>query len=353
MKVWLFTTIAPITLVFSLLGLFIVAIVSDDQAEAAGRRGMVCTTEGDGATGTVAGMAGEQLKNASEIVAAGKEMGLPQRAWVIAVATAMQESTLRNIGYGDAAGPDSRGLFQQRDSWGPLAVRMNPRESAKLFYRALIKVPNWESLPLTVAAQKVQRSAFPSAYAKWEQKAMEVVGAVEGIRCTSSGAAGLPPGITLPDNPKAATVVKAALSQVGVDYAWGGGNANGPTKGIRDGGVADSFGDYNKIGFDCSGLALYAYSQIGVMLPHNTQLMWNQFQPAITDRAKLQPGDLLMLGGRERSTSNVHHVGIYLGGGKVVEAQKSGTKVMVRDNIWDPSSNYAGEFVGALRPGVV
>ena len=91
------------------------------------------------------------------------------RAAVIAIATATQESTLVNVGYGDAAGPDSRGLFQQRDSWGSLEDRLNPGKSAALFLNRLVKVPNWNSIPVTQAAQKVQISAFPDAYAKWEE----------------------------------------------------------------------------------------------------------------------------------------------------------------------------------------
>lgn len=58
------------------------------------------------------------------------------------------------------------------------------------------------------------------------------------------------------------------MSQLGVRYSWGGGNANGPTVGVREGGVADSSGDYYSVGFDCSGLTMYAYAGVGVMLPH-------------------------------------------------------------------------------------
>lgn len=100
---------------------------------------------------------------------------LKPRAAVIAVATSMQESKLVNVGYGDNAGPDSRGLFQQRDPWGPLEVRMNPQKSAKLFLDRLVKVKNWNTIPLTQAAQKVQISGFPDAYAPWEEFAKWVL----------------------------------------------------------------------------------------------------------------------------------------------------------------------------------
>src|ERR687889_1246985 len=86
----------------------------------------------------------------------------------------MQESTLRNINYGDR---DSLGLFQQRPSqgWGSPAQVLDPVYSTTIFLDKLLQVPNWDRLPVTVAAQTVQRSAFPDAYAKWEGLAAELV----------------------------------------------------------------------------------------------------------------------------------------------------------------------------------
>lgn len=133
--------------------------------------------------GSVAGYRGAQLVNATLIVQAGKDRRLPARAWVVAVATAMQESALINVPHGDAAGPDSLGLFQQRASWGPAQVRLDPYQSAGLFYTRLIAIPGWATLPLTVAAQAVQRSQFPGAYAAHERAAGQVVGAVADIPC--------------------------------------------------------------------------------------------------------------------------------------------------------------------------
>ena len=121
--------------------------------------------------------------------------------------------------------------------------------------------------------------------------------------------------MVLPGNPRAEIVINAALAQVGVPYAWGGGDAHGPTRGISDGGgAADRAGDRYKVGFDCSGLALFAYAQIGVALPHQTEAIWARFQPAITDRAAMQPGDLILLSDNGRA-SGVHHVAIYVGEG--------------------------------------
>jgi hypothetical protein len=125
----------------------------------------------------------EQMSNAKAIVDAGKAMGLPPRAWVIAVATSLQESNLKNLGYlGDRNDHDSQGLFQQRPSsgWGTVAQITDPNYAASAFYKALVQVNGWESMPLTSAAQKVQVSAYPDHYAKHEIQAGNIVAALHG-----------------------------------------------------------------------------------------------------------------------------------------------------------------------------
>lgn len=103
----------------------------------------------------------EQRSNVATIVAIGQRFGVGRGGQVIGVMTAMTESTLRNLDHGDAAGPDSRGLFQQRAPWGPLAVRMDPAGASELFFKALLDLPGWATKQPWVAAQAVQRSAFP------------------------------------------------------------------------------------------------------------------------------------------------------------------------------------------------
>jgi hypothetical protein len=128
-------------------------------------------------------LSADQLKNAQQIVQAGKAMGLPPRAWVIAVATSMQETKLNNYGnLGSSNDQDSLGLFQQRPSsgWGSAQQVMDPTYSAQSFYKALIQVPGWDKMPLTDAAQAVQVSAFGDRYAQWEAKAGDVVNSVYG-----------------------------------------------------------------------------------------------------------------------------------------------------------------------------
>lgn len=121
----------------------------------------------------------EQAANAATVSAVGTTRGLPERAVTIALATAMQESSLRNIDHGDR---DSLGLFQQRPSqgWGTPEQIMDPVYSAGEFYEHLVEVPGYSRLPLTVAAQKVQKSGFPQAYAKHEPDSALLAAALTG-----------------------------------------------------------------------------------------------------------------------------------------------------------------------------
>ncbi|MEE1939213.1 heavy metal transporter [Streptomyces sp. TRM 70361] len=126
----------------------------------------------------------QQAANAATIQAVASARGLPERAVTIALATAMQESALRNIDYGDR---DSVGLFQQRPSqgWGTPEQIMDPVYAAGKFYDHLVEVPGYSRLPLTVAAQRVQRSGFPDAYAKHEPEAALLTAALTGRRAAA------------------------------------------------------------------------------------------------------------------------------------------------------------------------
>ena len=123
----------------------------------------------------------EQARNASIIVAESYNRGLSEQAAVIALATAWQESGLRNLNYGDR---DSLGLFQQRPSydWGTEEQIMDPWYSSGRFYEELIKFENWESTDVNDIAQKVQRSGHPEAYRKHETNARALAGAFRGSR---------------------------------------------------------------------------------------------------------------------------------------------------------------------------
>lgn len=130
-----------------------------------------------------------QVRNAATIAAVGKQMKIPERGRAIAIMTAIGESSLTVVDHGDAAGPDSRGLFQQRDSWGSYADRMNPAKSAALFYRALIRVEGWQDLEPTLAAHRVQRNADPHHYTKFWDDAVQLYAAVSGTNIALEGLA--------------------------------------------------------------------------------------------------------------------------------------------------------------------
>ena len=125
---------------------------------------------------------GEQVANAAVIIAEGQKANIPSFGWVVAIATALQESGLRNLDHGDR---DSQGLFQQRPSsgWGTVAQIRDPHLAAQAFYGVaahthnpgLVDITGWQSMSVAAAAQAVQISAFPSAYAKWEATAKAVV----------------------------------------------------------------------------------------------------------------------------------------------------------------------------------
>ncbi|MEV6524973.1 M23 family metallopeptidase [Longispora sp. NPDC051575] len=142
----------------------------------------------------------KQVTNAAIIVVTGRNKHVPPRGWVVALAVAMQESTLRNLANsnvpeslklpneGVGSDHDSVGLFQQRPlppagagSWGTVPELMTPAIAAAKFYDALLRIEGWENLPVTVAAQRVQGSAFPDAYARWEGPAGELVAALSGV----------------------------------------------------------------------------------------------------------------------------------------------------------------------------
>ncbi len=134
-------------------------------------------------TATVGGhtveLATEPAENAALIVAISVQRGMPARAASIALATAYQESKLYNLEQGDR---DSLGLFQQRPSqgWGTREQILNPYYSANAFYDALEKVDGYDTMPITEAAQQVQRSGYPEAYADHEADARVLASALTG-----------------------------------------------------------------------------------------------------------------------------------------------------------------------------
>ena len=202
MKKWLAAGGAGVGVVFAaIFGLIVVAAgvtaaTSEDAEAAPIGPGAVCTVTVDGAGTTLTGV---QLGNARTIMAVGASAGVPERGLVVSIATAMQESTLKNLASravpesmrypndGVAAGDhDSVGIMQQRRPWwsGTVANGMNVEYQARQFFGGadgtpgipgLLDIAGWQSMSIAQSAQAVQVSAFPSAYAKWEPLARAVV----------------------------------------------------------------------------------------------------------------------------------------------------------------------------------
>lgn len=276
-----------------------------------------------GATSSSAGYGRDQLANAATILAVGKQMNVPEQGQVVAIAAAMQESTLHNLDYGDR---DSLGLFQQRPSqgWGSPGQIMNPSYAATQFYRRLLATPGWQQMTVNDAAQTVQRSGTPQAYAQHEQAARTVLAAVRGATCTTSTSEVVGTGdcttIQAP-NAVALAAINYACGQRGLPYVWGG-------NGAADG------------GFDCSGLTAAAYGAAGITLPRKAQWQYDA-GPRVPAGQPLLPGDLVFYG----KPTNIHHVGLYIGGGLMINAPDFGLTVRIEP--------YRGDdYAGATRPAI-
>jgi cell wall-associated NlpC family hydrolase len=314
--------VALVVLVAAAAGGVVAAVFGGDNGSALG---CLATMTNPGAT--PAGLSPEQTRNAAVIVAVGQRMKIPARGWVIAVATALQESDLINLGdLGPHNDTDSLGLFQQRPSqgWGTPAQIMNPGYAAGAFYTALRKVIGWETMPLTQAAQRVQRSAYPDAYSKHEARAAAIVAAFTGGGVCDGGdgdnGAGvpLPAGFTLPaDTPAPVlTAIAWALAQRGTPYTFGG-DCTAPHSGVP------------AHQCDCSSLVQQAYRHGGVSLPRTTDQQVHAGTAVTGGAANLRPGDLIFIPGGDGSMSDPGHVGLFIGSGLIVQAPHTGDVVKI------------------------
>ncbi|MEV7145413.1 C40 family peptidase [Streptomyces sp. NPDC093084] len=286
----------------------------------------------------------EQVPNAATIVAVGLSLNVPAKGQIIALATAMQESRLRNLAYGDR---DSLGLFQQRPSqgWGSAEQIRDPTHASEQFYKHLLKVSGWQQITVTQAAQAVQKSGLPDAYAQWEKLATALQAAIARTfpgtggtdgqdadqgKGPSTGATGcapgqdgsgfgripegsVPKGYSIPKDadPKARKAIAWAMRQLGTLYQWGGSctDAHGP----------DPMGRC-----DCSSLMQQAYAHAGVTLTRTTYTQVNEGKAV--SRAQLNPGDLIFSRG---TASRPEHVGMYMGEGLVIEAPRTTKPVRI------------------------
>jgi len=281
----------------------------------------VCST-GAAGVGTDLGdgekLTATQVANAQIIYTTGVHMNIPPYGEVIAIATAIQESRLQNLTA--AVDHDSLGLFQQRPSqgWGTPAELTDPAYAAGKFYQALQQVSGWQNLAVTVAAQDVQRSAYPNAYAPWQAVSEKLVATFAGTvgACDLGSAAaqdgGLPADYHLPAGTPAQVVaaIDYALAQVGKPYIYGG---------------------VGLTGYDCSGLVMAAYEAAGIDLPRTTYQQVHS--GAAVAAADLEPGDLIFTIGSEAgaSRSNPGHVGIFLGANLVLDAPSTGKNIEISE----------------------
>jgi cell wall-associated NlpC family hydrolase len=307
----------------------------------------------------------EQLANAATIVTVGRSKNVPPWGWVIAVATAIQESRLRNLPGGDR---DSIGLFQQRPSagWGTPAQLASPTYQAGKFYDALLTVPDWQRLPLTDAAQAVQRSAFPGAYAQWTQAAVRLVTLAGSPNsratpgdltqfftspgCPPSGGDGqpgggagvsLPAGFALPARtpPAVATAIGWALAQRGTPYSWGG-----DCTAAHSGVTAHEC--------DCSSLVQMAYRAASIALPRTTGEQVRAGVP-VQDLSQIRPGDLVFIPGADGTPSAPGHVALYIGDDLAVHAPHHDRQHPAASPLTTASSALSCRRVACLSGGIL
>ncbi|NIH82322.1 C40 family peptidase [Amycolatopsis viridis] len=277
---------------------------------------------GDQGAAQAARLTGDQQFIVGQIIEIGKQRGLSPRAWQIAIQAGMTESGMHNLNYGDR---DSLGIFQMRPSmgWGTVAQLQDIPYQINKFYDVLLAVPDWDKQRPGASAQDVERSAFPDRYHKWEQMAAHLVenlGQVaDMVGCGQSA------GLVLPPNNAAAAAIQFALGEQGKPYVWG---ATGPNS------------------YDCSGLMLRAYEAAGITLSRVSRDQYHN--GAMLPVRDAQPGDLLFWAYDASNPATIHHVAMYLGDGKIVEAQQDGVPVHVRKVSWTED-----ELVPqAVRPGV-
>lgn len=316
-----------------------------------------------------------RLERAATVLSVGHTEQVGARAQLVALLAAYTESGLRNLSNaaafpdtvnaphdGDGHDHDSVGLFQMRPSagWGRPSELMDPTWSARAFYggaagphhgkpAGLLDIAGWRSMSLGSAAQAVQYTAYPRRFRVDEPVAVEIARVLLDLPrpqpCQAAGPVGRHRAGPQPTGQRpagsqpggfSARFVAAAESQVGLPYVWAGGTYAGPSRIGRDG---------RGPGFDCSGLvmcAAYRASGGAIRLAHFTGDQVHDGQPIPwTDR---RPGDVIFY--TRPGQSVPHHVVIYLGGGRIVQAPRTGADVG-----YGSLADFAGEIATVRRLG--
>lgn len=277
----------------------------------------VGVTSGGGSGGKTLPLDTARKNIVGRIISVGKERKLSPRAWQIALQAGSAESSLQNLTYGDR---DSLGIFQMRPSmgWGSPSQLHDIDYQINKFYSVLSDVAGWESMQPGDAAQAVEGSGFPDRYNDWEGFAVGLV-KKNGKVHDASGCSGL----SLAGGKIAKTVIEAARKYLGTPYAWGGGTPDGPSSGIAP--------DQGVVGFDCSSLVQYAYAKAGITLPRQSAEQYNAGKHVPWNKRK--PGDLVFWADASGNPEAIHHVAIYLGGNKVIQAPQSGDHIKI-STVW-------------------
>jgi cell wall-associated NlpC family hydrolase len=324
---------------------------------------------GGGGTGQTVGsetLDAEQMGHAQTIVTVTAALRLPPYAATVALATAYQESKLRNSAV--HTDHDSEGLFQQRVSIYPHAVAIDPVRATRAFLTRLVRVRNWQTVPLTDAAQAVQHSAAPGAYARWRPLAASLTG-ILWPAAAAANAAPAPAGTVPP--PAMPPVVVPAVACVGrggaIPVTGGHGNNVAGSTRIPAGLVIDGssagqaavrfalaqlgkpyvFGAAGPDAYDCSGLVMAAWARAGVALPHSAHLQALRGTPVPPDLSGAVGGDLVFIPGADGTAAAPGHVGMVVGrtGGRVylIQAPQDGIPVEITDAV-----EWAGQ-IAAVR----
>jgi len=363
--------------------LAVLLVVLIGAAAAAQQPALGCGTAGTATTIANQRLDAEQMSNAQTIVTVTSGRRLPAYAAIIAVATAYQESKLRNVLV--ELDHDSEGLFQLRVGLWTKAAADDPVRSTNWFLDGLARVPNWQAIPLTVAAQAVQHSAHPDAYAPWQPLATGIVGQLwpaaaaaaaanttaanttavdvagsagpnpttdrgstttpagvtipaDGLVCPGAGggipvagggpaATTVPAGLSISGSPAGIAAVRFALAQLGKPYLWG---AAGPGA------------------YDCSGLTMAAWATAGVALPHFTGAQVSVGIPEPTNLSSASAGDLVFIPGTDGTPTNPRHEGMVISSANesdgrhvlLIQAPHTGAPVQLVD-----AGRWAGQIV--------
>ncbi len=199
-----------------------------------------------------------------------------------------------------------------------------------------------EQAAARAAAQAAARKAAEDAKKRQQQLASQGGGGSGsgGSGGAGGGTTGTPVDLVTPGTgtsvssaSQRATAVAFAQSQIGIWYRWAGAGEVGPT--------VTSSGTQNLPGYDCSGLTMRAYQAAGISLGHYTGLQWDEGMHVSRDQ--LQPGDLVFFATNTSDPGTIHHVGIYIGNGQMIDAPQTGEQIGVHNA-------FRSDYIGAVRP---